>query len=176
MCHFIKYVFSHVLSNRLLEQMQSNNSCMWAIFWNVSFHMCPRIVYLNRCKFTLVACVWFSQMWVFKGALKSPSWTDAKSQLLHVSDLLIFLCLLKWPTWPDANSHLLHVCDFLKCEFSHLLSNRHNSCMWAIFLNIYFHMSPQIAYLNRCKFTLVAHVSFSQMWVFTFAVKSPKSQ
>ena len=115
-------------SNRLLEQMQSHISCMWAIFWNVSFHTSPQIAYLNRCKFTLVACVWFSQMWVFTCA--------------------------------------------------HVLSNRlleqmqsHISCMWAIFLNVNFHMSPQIAYLTRCKFTFVACVWFSQIWVFTFALK-----
>ena len=63
----------------LFEQIQSQISCVWAIFWNINFHMSPQIAYLSRCKFTLVACVWFSQMWVFTCALKSPSWTDAKS-------------------------------------------------------------------------------------------------
>ena len=98
-------------SNRLFEQMQSHISCMWAIFWNVCFHMsphrllekmqrhiscifvissivcfhtCSQIACLNRCKVAIVADVQnFSSM-----IYKSPSWTDLKShklQMWHMS-------------------------------------------------------------------------------------------
>ena len=73
-------IFQLWFSNRLFEQMQSHISCMWAIFWNVCFHMFPHIACLKRCKVTLVAYLSFLRLCVFTCALKSPAWTDAKSQ------------------------------------------------------------------------------------------------
>ena len=78
-CEIFPIWFSNAFSNRLLEHMQSHISCMWVIFWNVSFHMFPRIVYLNRFKVQFVACERFFEMLVFTCLLKSPAWTDAKS-------------------------------------------------------------------------------------------------
>ena len=100
--------FSNVFSHRLIEQMQSHISCMCVVFSNVSFHVSFQIACLNRCKgtiaadmqnfsikwfsnvfsnclnnrcrVTLVACVWFSEMLVFTCLLKSPIWTNAKSR------------------------------------------------------------------------------------------------
>ena len=75
MCDFLKCQFSHVSSNRLLEQMQIHISCMCVIFSNVSFHMCSQIAFLNRCKVTIVACERFSEMLFYTCPLKSPAWT-----------------------------------------------------------------------------------------------------
>ena len=48
----------NIFSNRLLEQIQSHNSCIWVVFSNVSIHMCSL----------------------------TATWTDAKSLYLHVCD------------------------------------------------------------------------------------------
>ena len=113
---------------------------------------------------------------------------------------MIFKRLLKLPAWIDAKSHSLHVCDFLKYSFhmssqiawlnrfkvtrvagmqnfstkwfSNVFSNcpieqmqSHISCMCVIFSNVSFHMSSQIACLNRCKVTRVADMqNFSIKW------------
>ena len=105
-----------------------------------------QIAWLNRCKVTLVACVWFSQM-------------------------LVFMCLLKSPAWIDAKSQELQMCEISPLLFSNVFSNRlieqmqsHISCMCVIFSNVSFQVSSKIAYLNRCKVTRVADVqNFSNM-------------
>ena len=112
--------FSIVVSNRLIEQMQSHISCICVVFSNVSFHVSFQIAYLNRCKVTRVA------------------------------DMRNFS--IKW--------------------FSNVFSNRlieqmqsHISCMCVVFSNVSFHMSSQIAWLNRCKVTRVADMqNFSIKW------------
>ena len=151
MCDFLKCESSHVLSNSLLEQMRSHNICMRAIFFNVNFHLSPQIAYLTRCKFTFVACVWFSQMWVFTFALKSPSIATIvaceqffKYLFSHVSSNRLL---------EQMQIHISCTCVIFSCEFSHLLSNRqsHNSCRRAKFL----HYDFQIACLNICNVTLV---------------------
>ena len=65
--------------NRLLEQISSHISWRFAKFFQYDFQTPSQIVCLNRCKVTSVACEWFSEMLVFTCLLKSPAWTDAKS-------------------------------------------------------------------------------------------------
>ena len=128
----------------------SHISCMCVIFPNVSFNVSSQIACLNRCKVTLVACVWFSQIWVSTCLLKSPAWIYEKSQELQICEMI------KW--------------------FSNVFSNRlieqmqsHNSCMCVIFSNVSFHVCSQIACLNRCKLTIVADVRNFSIMIF----KSP---
>ena len=88
--------FSNVFSNRLLEQMQSHKSCICAKFLHYYFQTSSQIALFNRCKVTLVACLRLSQMLVFTCLLKSPAWTDPKSQQLQICDFP--KCHLKSPT------------------------------------------------------------------------------
>ena len=113
----------YLVCRLLLEKMESHISCIFVISSIVCFHMCSQIACLKRCKVAIVACVSFSQMWIF---------TCATNRLLEQM-------------------------------------KSHNSCRCANF----FHYDFQIAFLNRCKVTLVACWSFSQMWVFTCDFKWP---
>ena len=113
MCKISRLWFPNAFSNRLLEQMQSHNSCR---------------------------CAKFLYYMIFKRLLKSPDWTDAKSLscMCVVSQMLVFMCLLKSPAWIDAKSQQLQICE---------ISPLNN-----------FQSLSQIAWLNRCKVTLVACV------------------
>ena len=63
----------------------------------------------------------------------------------------------------DAQNLFLNV--FSSRLFQQMQS--HNSCMCVIFSNGSFHMSSQIAYLNRCKVTIVADVRNSSIKKFS---------
>ena len=111
------------------------------------FQTSSQIAYLTRCKVTLFACLRFSQISVFTCLLKSPAWTDAKSQVLQM-------------------------CKISPLLFSNVFSNRlieqiqsHISWRCVVFSNVSFHVSSQIACLNRCKVTTVADMrNFSIKW------------
>ena len=130
-------------------------SCMCVIFSNVSFHTCSQIASLNRCKVTIVADVQNFSIMISKRLLKLPDWRYTIIQC-HISCMcVIFL---------NVYFHMCSQFAFLnRCKVTIVACER--------FVN--FHMSPQMAYLTRCKFTFVACVCFSQMWVCTFALKSP---
>ena len=130
--------FSIVISKRLLKlpdwrytMIQCHISCMCVIFWNVYFHMCSQIACLKRCKVAIVACVSFSQMWIFTCAtnrlleqMKSHN-SCRCAKFLHYdfqiaclnrckvtlvacerfSEMFVFTCLLTSPAWKDAKSH-----------------------------------------------------------------------
>ena len=95
---FFKYLFSHVSSNRLLEQMQIHISCTCVIFSNVSFHICCQIA-----KVTIIADVRNFSIMIFK----SPAWNMQCyiSWYMLYSEMLVFRCLPKSPTWTYAKSH-----------------------------------------------------------------------
>ena len=138
--------------------MQSHISSMCAIFSNVIFHL----------------------------SFKSPAWIDDKS---HNS----CMCAIS----PNARLHMSsQIACFNRCKvtivadvrnfsikwFSNVFSNRliehmqsHISCMCVIFSNVSFHVSSQIACLNKCKVTIVACVRFPQMLDYTCPLKSPAS-
>ena len=145
----------NVFSNRLFEQMKSRISCLWAIFWNFSFHTSPEIAYLKICQVTIVACVWFSHKWLFTCPLKSPAWTYAKSQLLQ-------MCKIS-PLWfSDAFSTCL-----LEQMQSHII------CMFVIFSRVSIQMCSQIACLSKCKITIVVDVRDFPIIISKRLLKSP---
>ena len=124
MWDFLKYQFSHVFSNRLLQQMKSHISCICEIFPNVTLHISSQIACLNRCKVTIVA-----EMRNF-----AIRWYQTSSQVIWLnrykvtivacvgfSQMSVFTCLLKLAASTDEKSHSLHMCNFPKCYITHAL-------------------------------------------------------
>ena len=78
--------FSKMLVFTCLSQTACLNRCKFTTVADMRFISIKRvsnvfqIALLNRCKVAIVACVWFFQMLVFSCLLKSPAWTDEKSQ------------------------------------------------------------------------------------------------
>ena len=163
MSDFLKCLFAHVSSHHLLEKMESHISCIFVISSIVCFHMCSQIACLKRCKVAIVACVSFSQMWIFTCAtnrlleqMKSHN-SCRCAKFLHYDFQIA--CLNR------CKVTLVAYAIFLKCFFSHVSSNRliedmqsHISCICVIFSDVCFHRCSQIACLNRCKGKIVADV------------------
>ena len=134
-------------------------------------------------------------MLVFMCLLKSPAWIDAKSQELQIceisplndfqmssqiawlnrcnvtlvacvwfSQMLVFMCLLKTPAWIDAKSQELQICEISPLNDFQTSSqiawlNRCKVTLVACHMsNVSFHVSSKIAYLNKCKVTRVAKI------------------
>ena len=179
MCEISPLWSLNTLSNCLIEDMQSHISCICVIFSEVCFHMCSQTC-LNRCKVTFVACVRFTQMLYYTSPLKSPAWTVTIVADVRNFSIMISKRLLKLPDWRYTiiQCHISCMCVIFLNVYFHMCSqfaflNRCKVTIVACERFVNFHMSPQMAYLTRCKFTFVACVCFSQMWVCTFALKSP---
>ena len=162
MCDFPKYLITHVLSNRLLQQMQSHNSCRCSKFLHYYLETSSQIACLKGCKGTIAADVrnfsikWFSN--VFSKCLLNQMQSHISCMCVifpnvsfHVSSQIAFLNICKLT---------LIVCLwFSRILVFHMSSQIHHiNCMCAIFRNIWFHMSSQIGCFNRCKVTIVADV------------------
>ena len=157
MCVIFSNVSFHICSQIAFNR---HNSCMWAIFLNIYFHMSPQIAYLNRCKFTLVAHVPFSQMWVFTCAFKCllEQMQSHNSCMRATFWNVIFLmspqmaCLNRYKitsvAWFRYFEMLVLTCVLNSPAWTH---KSNNSCRNAKFL----HYDFQIACLNICIVTLV---------------------
>ena len=155
--------------------MQSHISCMCVLFSNVSFHVSSQNACLNRCKVTRVADMrnfsikWFSN--VFSNRLIEQMQSHISCMCVVFSNVSFHVSFQITCLNRCKSTRVADMQNFSIKWFSNVFSNRlleqmqsHNSCMCVIFSNGSFHMSSQIAYLNRCKVTIVVDVqNFSNM-------------
>ena len=137
--------FLNVSSNHLQEETQSHIGCICMTYLHCVFHMFPHCTRIRAGIVPLVAFVWL----FFTVHLKMcPRIACPRRGIVTLvafvwlSPVCVFKCALKLFAREDAKSHRLHFCK----------GHSHIGCI------VRFQMSPQMACIRRCIFTLLAFV------------------